>query len=170
MRSEQETRPIRTKACNRSEPVRMPPSAGREHNGRVAGARRRGSRAPWERPRPLPGGNLHLFQRTLARGGSRVGRRPREEVPMRQFSSFRSVASVLVLSLSALVGSPPALAEKPPEWFVDETKLPFTPLPGATAHWGVLGGAGFRAEVPGNWNGDLEIWAHGFRGPGLDLN
>jgi pimeloyl-ACP methyl ester carboxylesterase len=57
-----------------------------------------------------------------------------------------------------------------PEYFVDESKLPFEPLPGAQAYWGVHGGAGYRIEVPENWNGDLVIWAHGFReGGGLEL-
>jgi hypothetical protein len=74
-----------------------------------------------------------------------------------------------VLSLAMLAGAPPAIAEAPPAWFVDETKLPFTPLPGATAYWGVNTGAGFRAEVPANWNGSLVVWAHGFRGAGLEL-
>ncbi len=54
-------------------------------------------------------------------------------------------------------------AGPPPAWFIDETKLPFTPLPGAQAYWGVHTGAGYRIEVPDNWNGDLVIWAHGFR-------
>jgi fermentation-respiration switch protein FrsA (DUF1100 family) len=83
--------------------------------------------------------------------------------------SFRSFAAALGLSLAALAASAPAFAEAPPAWFVDESKLPFTALPGATAHWGVLAGAGFRAEVPANWNGDIVLWAHGFRGSGLEL-
>src|SRR5262247_826905 len=82
---------------------------------------------------------------------------------------IRPVLSLLVLSLAALVASRPAPAAAPPAWFVDESKLPFTALAGATAYWGVLGGAGFRAEVPANWNGSLVMWAHGFRGAGLEL-
>lgn len=58
---------------------------------------------------------------------------------------------------------------KPPAYFVDESKLPFDALPGATAHFGVHSGAGYRAEVPDNWNGDLVVWAHGYRGTGLEL-
>jgi hypothetical protein len=88
---------------------------------------------------------------------------------MRHFKSFRSVASVLVLSVAAVVGSPLALADAPPPWFVDESKLPFTALPGAAAYWGVHTNAGFRAEVPANWNGSLVVWAHGFRGSDLEL-
>lgn len=30
-------------------------------------------------------------------------------------------------------------------------------------------GAGYRMEVPDNWNGDLVLYAHGFRGTGLEL-
>ena len=40
----------------------------------------------------------------------------------------------------------------------------FAPLPGATAQWGVIEGAGYRIEVPNQWNGDLVLWAHGFTG------
>lgn len=40
----------------------------------------------------------------------------------------------------------------------------FEPLPGATAEWGVIEGAGYRIELPENWNGDLILWAHGFTG------
>jgi len=62
-----------------------------------------------------------------------------------------------------------AFAGKPPGYFVDESKLPFTALPQATAYWGVHTGAGYRIEVPDNWNGVLVVWAHGFRGTGLEL-
>ncbi|MCG8590829.1 MAG: alpha/beta hydrolase [Proteobacteria bacterium] len=45
-------------------------------------------------------------------------------------------------------------------------KLPFDALEDFPAQrdWGVLGGAGFRVEIPENWNGDLVMYAHGFRG------
>ena len=56
-----------------------------------------------------------------------------------------------------------------PDYFVDEAKLPFEALPGATAYWGVHSGAGYRVEVPDNWNGDLVVWAHGFAGTDLEL-
>ena len=72
-------------------------------------------------------------------------------------------------SLAAVLIASSVFADGPPEYFVDESKLPFTALPGATALWGVIGGAGYRIEVPGNWNGELVVWAHGFRGTGLEL-
>jgi len=76
----------------------------------------------------------------------------------------------LALWLPILIAlATPAAAQNRSDYFVDETKLPFTAAPGATAHWGVHGGAGWRAEYPDNWNGTLVIWAHGFRGTGLEL-
>jgi len=71
--------------------------------------------------------------------------------------------SISVLSYAAAGGG------NPPQYFVDETKLPFEALPGATAYYGVHKGAGYRIEVPENWNGDLVVYAHGYRGTGLEL-
>jgi acetyl esterase/lipase len=77
---------------------------------------------------------------------------------------------VIVLAAAVAVPGVASGAEGPkPAYFVDETKLPFAALPGATAYWGVQGGAGFRIEVPADWNGDLVMWAHGFAGTGLEL-
>lgn len=45
----------------------------------------------------------------------------------------------------------------------------FTALPGAKAYFGRLGAAAYRIEVPEAWNGDLVLWAHGFRGFGPEL-
>ncbi len=75
------------------------------------------------------------------------------------------VGSVLVTPAAA--GTP----EPPPEvdYVVDEAGLPFEALPGATATWGVLDDAGYRIETPASWNGDLLVWAHGFRGTGPAL-
>ena len=56
-------------------------------------------------------------------------------------------------------------------FFVDETKLPFAEIPGlpSTRYFGIDNGAGFRIEVPSNWNGDLVVYTHGFRGAGAEL-
>jgi len=78
----------------------------------------------------------------------------------------------LVLILFAfLFVAPAALAAKPPAYFVDESKLPFNELPGISTQrlWGVHNKAGYRIEVPFNWNGSLVMWAHGYRGTGLEL-
>ncbi|MGI1677313.1 MAG: hypothetical protein K6L75_01155 [Cellvibrionaceae bacterium] len=57
------------------------------------------------------------------------------------------------------------------EFFVDENKLPFDPIPGIPSqrHWGVDAGAGYRIEIPDAWNGDLVVYTHGFRGEGEEL-
>jgi hypothetical protein len=84
-----------------------------------------------------------------------------------------AVGFVTTLFLFAVAGpgAPSVKAEKPPQYFVDETKLPFDALAGTTTTrlWGVHGGAGYRIEVPENWNGELVLYAHGFRGSGLEL-
>jgi pimeloyl-ACP methyl ester carboxylesterase len=77
--------------------------------------------------------------------------------------------SILVLALAqpgAAVAAPVRSA-----YFVDESKLPFEALPGTATdrYWGVHKGAGYRVEVPQNWNGGLVLYAHGFRGTGLEL-
>ena len=75
--------------------------------------------------------------------------------------------SLLALAFVALS----ATAAPPPAYYVDETKLPFTSLAGLPAQqlWGLHNGAGYRIEVPANWNGKLVMWAHGYRGTGLEL-
>lgn len=84
--------------------------------------------------------------------------------------AIASVA-VLFLFLASGPGARVVKAERPPQYFVDETKLPFNALAGTTTTrlWGVHGGAGYRVEVPQNWNGELVLYAHGFRGGGLEL-
>ena len=85
---------------------------------------------------------------------------------------FRRLAAAFLLGSVVWLGVVvPAAVAAPPAYFVDETKLPFDALPGTstTRYWGVLGGAGYRIEVPANWNGDLVLYAHGFRGTGLEL-
>ena len=40
----------------------------------------------------------------------------------------------------------------------------FDPIPGARVDYGEIDGAGYRIELPEVWNGELVLWAHGFRG------
>ncbi|HEX6923568.1 MAG TPA: hypothetical protein VF149_07055 [Bacillales bacterium] len=57
------------------------------------------------------------------------------------------------------------------DYYVDESKLPFEAPAGTETdrYWGVHNGAGYRIEVPENWNGELVLYAHGYRGTGLEL-
>jgi pimeloyl-ACP methyl ester carboxylesterase len=75
-----------------------------------------------------------------------------------------------MLAVVALTTAVPVSAAAP-AYYVDQSKLPFGELPGlpTTRTWGVLKGAGYRIEVPANWNGQLVMWAHGYRGTGLEL-
>lgn len=78
--------------------------------------------------------------------------------------------ALIALAAAGLV-SLAAVAAQPPQYFVDEAKLPFTSMAGLPAqqYWGVHNNAGYRIEVPANWNGKLVMWAHGYRGTGLEL-
>jgi pimeloyl-ACP methyl ester carboxylesterase len=80
-----------------------------------------------------------------------------------------SSLATLVLLVAFLGAAGPVQAEEvaqgqPPQYFVDESTLPFDALPGLPSdrYWGVHGGAGYRIEVPHNWNGNLVMWARGF--------
>ncbi len=53
-----------------------------------------------------------------------------------------------------------------------QANLPFDALAGAPESqrwWGVHEGAGYRIEVPAQWNGKLVMYAHGYAGTGPDL-
>jgi hypothetical protein len=53
---------------------------------------------------------------------------------------------------------------------IAESGLPFPaladPAVATDRWWGVESGAGYRIEVPANWNGELVMYAHGWRGSG----
>jgi len=84
--------------------------------------------------------------------------------------------TVAVVSLGAsLIGAPLAVAVTQVDasrFFVDPATLPFNASAGAstTRYWGISEhGAGWRIEVPANWNGDLVLYAHGYAGTGAQL-
>ncbi len=81
--------------------------------------------------------------------------------------TMRGTLGAVTLAVASLLGmAPAAQATQPTAYFVDTAKLPFAELPGLPSQrlWGVHNGAGYRIEVPANWNGKLVMWAHGFRG------
>jgi len=86
---------------------------------------------------------------------------------------LKRIALATLFGFIALIalGGKPALAAAPPAYFVDETLLPFNALPGTSTkrYWGIHNGAGYQIEVPDNWNHELVLYAHGFRGTGLEL-
>lgn len=92
--------------------------------------------------------------------------RPSGATPTRVVAAVVAALAVIVMAVAT-----PGGAEKPPEYWVDESELPFDALPGTDTErqWGVHKGAAFQIEVPADWNGDLVVWAHGYRGEGLEL-
>ncbi|MEL6894065.1 MAG: prolyl oligopeptidase family serine peptidase, partial [Actinomycetota bacterium] len=82
-------------------------------------------------------------------------------------------SAVAALASVSLVGSaasgPVASAED--TWFYDPDRLVFESLPGTDTEtlWGDIDGAAWRFEIPADWNGSLLMWAHGYRGEGLEL-
>jgi putative cell wall-binding protein len=83
------------------------------------------------------------------------------------------LAAMLSLVLAGLPGAASAQVPRP-EYRVQDPAftdaagtVPFTALPGAEVHVGALdvggqGEAGYRIEVPADWNGTLVLYAHGF--------
>lgn len=55
-----------------------------------------------------------------------------------------------------------ATAAPTPVWQLSDPK--FAPLPAARALYGQLGSSIYEIEVPDQWNGELVMYAHGFRG------
>lgn len=70
------------------------------------------------------------------------------------------ILSILVSAVTVFGGNPPS------DYYIDESKLPFDALPGTTTtrYWGVHENAGYRIEVPADWNGELVLYCHGYRG------
>lgn len=79
------------------------------------------------------------------------------------------LAFLFAVAAAVAVGPAASPVDAKPPWFVVEAQLPFQALAGAQAMWGVHAGAGYRIEVPADWNGDLVLYAHGYRGEGPEL-
>ena len=89
-----------------------------------------------------------------------------------------TLAAVLLQGCTAGPSAPAASAAATPavrphdarHFTVDEAALPFEALEAPSIAtdrwWGVEKGAGYRVEVPANWNGRLVMYAHGYRGAG----
>ncbi|ARI76396.1 hypothetical protein [Halobacillus mangrovi] len=77
----------------------------------------------------------------------------------------RIFVSVVACLLMVMMGTGTIAADKKNDYFVNEAKLPFKALDGMETErlWGVHNGAGYRIEVPENWNGDLVLYSHGYR-------
>lgn len=81
------------------------------------------------------------------------------------------IASIVLLSSMVIGAAPTSAAPKvnTERFFVNPASLPFNALAGTDTvrYWGIEpSGAGWRIEVPVNWNGDLVLYAHGYAGTG----
>ena len=91
-----------------------------------------------------------------------------------------AAALAAVLAVASASTAPPGASTAPAirphdqrHFTVDEAALPFealeAPAVSTDRWWGVEKGAGYRVEVPANWNGRLVMYAHGYRGAGEEL-
>src|SRR4051794_36557495 len=94
---------------------------------------------------------------------------------------WKHALAALVLVLPLAAGSPasaaaptcaaPVPSTTQPGYLVldpacDADGTPFTASPGASIFTGIHSGAAYRIEVPQRWNGQLVVYAHGYRGDG----
>src|SRR3989440_3274462 len=94
----------------------------------------------------------------------------------RSFATTRALAAGLTLLLSVAAAAPASARSGPgdqplPGYTVNNPPLVPAIVGGvpATVRQGVHGHAAYDIEVPPHWNGDLVMWAHGFRGQGFVL-
>jgi len=87
---------------------------------------------------------------------------------------YFGIAAMLLGLGATLAGPSPAVAVSQVDtsrFVIDPASLPFNALPNTSTarFWGVTDGAGWRVEIPDNWNGDLILYAHGYAGEGAQL-
>lgn len=88
---------------------------------------------------------------------------------MKRQHKLIGMGAVVAFAATSLVGSIATTSVAVDPWFYDPEALAFEALPGASAQWGDIDGAAWRLEIPEDWNGELVMWAHGYRGEGLEL-
>lgn len=86
----------------------------------------------------------------------------------------RSSSLVLALTLVATLALPASAAEGPDYVFDPDNPLSGGPVSaiesdGVETVVGEIAGAGFVGQRPDDWNGELVVWAHGYRGEGERL-
>ena len=82
-----------------------------------------------------------------------------------------SVTAIVIFIGIISIGGVALAGNSSPKYYIDEDKLPFDEISGLETerYWGIHNNAGYRIEVPVDWNGRLVVWAHGYRGDGLEL-
>ena len=87
-----------------------------------------------------------------------------------QISIGLAVATALAIGVAPSAAS----ADSPPKYEIDQAQVQaeiddVVKATGQDVMSGEIAGAAWIAQVPENWNGDLVIYAHGYRGEGTDL-
>ena len=77
--------------------------------------------------------------------------------------NFRNILFVTLVFLVLSIISTSVGVKADPAYILDDPCVGFEALDGAQIYCGELNGAGYRIEVPDNWNGDLFMYAHGYR-------
>ena len=89
-----------------------------------------------------------------------------KEIPVRvhAFLFAAALAALLAASSSSTpaLGGPGVTPIPCPNQAWDPGEPTFEALPGAKVSFGKYDGGLYRIEVPGNWNGELVLFAHGF--------
>ena len=85
-----------------------------------------------------------------------------------------SIGAALTLTVALMPGAVSADEQTQPDYEIDwdQVAAEIAEVEQATGQEvmsGEIAGAAWIAQVPENWNGDLVIYAHGYRGEGLDL-
>lgn len=97
---------------------------------------------------------------------------------MRSVASLALVVGILAVpspaSADPPVCGPPVVSTTQPGYTVadpdcDVNGTPFVPVGGSSVWTGITDGAAYRIERPAAWNGELVLYAHGFRGSGTTV-
>jgi pimeloyl-ACP methyl ester carboxylesterase len=85
----------------------------------------------------------------------------------------RMTTLVLTAALVMAMTASPAMARSGPTYTIDHDQVASLvaaiDAPGVMTVHGEIAGAAYVGQMPDDWNGDLVVWAHGYRGEGTSL-
>jgi dienelactone hydrolase len=78
-------------------------------------------------------------------------------------TKFRKIFFTILIFLILSILTTSVSVKADPVYILDDPCVGFEALEDTQIYCGELNGAGYRIEVPENWNGDLFMYAHGYR-------